>query len=286
MTQADSGSTLVFEGHQRLRLCASAWGDRESEGVLFLHGGGQTRHAWGNAAARVAASGRYCVSLDLRGHGESEWAPGGDYALESFVADAARVAEHFARPPVVVGASLGGLTALLGSGEDRDLKARAIVLVDVAPRLEPEGTSRILAFMQSNADGFESLEIAAECIAAYSTQRRRSVSARGLSRVLRRGEDGRWRWHWDPCFIGEGGPQVIGDHARLLAAAARVAQPALVVRGRESDVLSEEGARELLDALPDAEYAQVGGAGHMLAGDRNDAFTRAVLDFLERRVPA
>ena len=277
--------TLELAGDAGIPLRATAWGQEHAPGVLFLHGGGQTRHAWGGTAQRVAESGRFAVSLDLRGHGESSWHPEGDYALESFVADVREVQTLFAEPPVLVGASLGGLTALLGSGEARGLSPRAVVLVDVAPRLERRGTDRIVDFMTARPDGFASLEEAAELIAGYTRGRSRASNPNGLGKVLRRGEDGRYRWHWDPAFISASGPAAIADRPRLLRAAERLSCPALVVRGRESDVLSLEGARELLDHLPEADFVDVSGAGHMVAGDRNDAFTRAVLEFLDRTLP-
>ncbi len=265
-----------------MRLRADAWGDPASPAVLFLHGGGQTRHAWGGTAAALAREGRHAVALDLRGHGESDWAPEGDYRLGAFSADLERVLAGFAGPPALVGASLGGLAILLAA-ESPAFAASAVVLVDVAPRLEREGTRRIVEFMTERPEGFASLEEAADLIAAFTRERSRERSLEGLAKVLRRGVDGRFRWHWDPRFMSLRGPAELLDRARLLAAARRIAVPTLLVRGRQSDVLSHQGAAELLAALPNAELVDVSGAGHMVAGDRNDAFTEAVCDFLRRR---
>jgi pimeloyl-ACP methyl ester carboxylesterase len=60
--------------------------------------------------------------------------------------------------------------------------------------------------------------------------------------------------------------------------------PTLLVRGRMSDLLSQEGADEFLAQVPHSQFVDISGAGHMVAGDRNDHFTRAVLDFLAREV--
>jgi non-heme chloroperoxidase len=275
---------LVFDGEGGVRLRADAFGDPGSPPVLLLHGGGQTRHAWGRTAHALARAGRLAVALDLRGHGESDWAPDGDYRLGAFRADLERVLADLAGPPALVGASLGGLAILLAAESARFAPA-AVVLVDVAPRLEREGTRRIVEFMTERPEGFASLEEAAELIASFTRERTRERNLDGLAKVLRRGGDGRFRWHWDPRFMSERGPAELLDRARLLDAAARISAPALVVRGRQSDVLSLEGAGELLAALPDAEFVDVSGAGHMVAGDRNDAFTEAVCGFLERRAP-
>jgi pimeloyl-ACP methyl ester carboxylesterase len=102
---------------------------------------------------------------------------------------------------------------------------------------------------------------------------------------VREHPDGRYRWHWDPKFMGAGGPAEVANRELLQRAAAKLAVPTLLVRGRESDVISHEGVREFRAVVPHAEFVDVSGAGHMVAGDRNDAFTDAVADFLDRHDP-
>jgi pimeloyl-ACP methyl ester carboxylesterase len=261
-------------------LAADRWGRPDDRPVLLLHGGGQTRHAWGGTAAALAAAGRFVVNLDARGHGDSGWAAGGDYRLESFVEDVLAVREQIGARPVIVGASLGGLTALLLEGEVAPGTARAVVLVDVAPRVESEGASRIHGFMTAQPEGFASLEEAAEAIATYLPHRPRRGVPPGLAKNLRQGPDGRWRWHWDPAFLDARSLGAVNDVDRLRACSRRLRAPTLLVRGRMSDIVSEEGAREFLADCPHAKFVDVSEAGHMVAGDRNDAFTAAVLDFL------
>jgi Predicted hydrolases or acyltransferases (alpha/beta hydrolase superfamily) len=252
---------------------------------LFLHGGGQTRHAWGGTAAALARDGRLAITLDLRGHGESDWATGdAPYRLERFAADLRAVIDQLDRSPALVGASLGGLTSLLAVGESETAIATAAVLVDIAPRIEPEGAQRITNFMIGRPDGYESLDEVADAIAAYTHHRSRPRDLESLKKNLRE-VNGRYHWHWDPRFMGADGPAEIVDRARLFAAARRLTMPSLLVRGRESDILSDHGVREFLSHLPNAEYVDVGGAGHMVAGDRNDAFTEAVRGFLTRAAP-
>jgi|SRR5579862_4702267 len=272
---------ITFEGHGGVALRGDAWGDPAGPPVVFLHGGGQTRHAWGATAARIARGGAYVVTLDHRGHGDSAWPPDGDYHLATFAEDVRAIAAQVGRAPAVVGASLGGLAALLAEGE-RAGTLRAMVLVDVAPRLEADGVARVLSFMNTGIDGFESLDAAADAIAAYLPHRKRPRDTAGLAKNLRQGADGRWRWHWDPRFVRRDHGDPSFGHARLTAAARALTIPVLIVRGRMSDVLSEDGVRELRALVPHAEYADVAGAAHMVAGDDNDAFSAAVVDFLSR----
>jgi non-heme chloroperoxidase len=273
--------SLRLPASRGVTLAADAWGDPSAPPVLLLHGGGQTRHAWGGTAEALAREGWYAVSVDLRGHGESDWAPEGDYSVEGFVADVHACAATFATRPVLVGASLGGIAALLAEGEADAPLSSALVLVDIAVRIEPAGAQRIIAFMQARPEGFASLQEAADAVASYLPHRRRPSDLSGLERNLRRGDDGRLRWHWDPAFLRPGqGPRPGQDPARLERAARRLRVPTLLVRGRLSDLLSEEGARHFLEIAPSTRFVDVSGAGHMVAGDRNDLFCDAVVEFL------
>ncbi len=287
-----SGRVERVEGFEGLTLAVEQEGPVDGRPVILLHGGGQTRHAWGSTATALADRGWSALRVDLRGHGDSDWAPDGGYDLDHFAGDITVLAEAQSEPPVLVGASLGGISSLVALG-DRDPGApplaSALVLVDVAPRIEPAGVKRIGTFMTSHPDGFASLEEAADHIAAYNPNRPRPKDLSGLRKNLRQRDDGRWVWHWDPKFLAGLGPRGepdeprAGGRAERLAAAARtVTIPTLLVRGRQSDLLSEEGARDLLALIPHARMADVSGAGHMVAGDRNDLFNDAVLDFLDQ----
>ncbi len=261
-------------------LVGDARGDAGAPGVLLLHGGGQTRHSWGNTGRDLASAGFYAINLDQRGHGDSDWAPDGDYRLRAFADDAIVVGASMGRP-AAVGASLGGLAALLAEGESDNELFSALVLVDIAPRMEPAGVTRIISFMMDTADGFASVDDAADAIAEFLPHRSRPDDLSGLSKNLRRGDDGRFRWHWDPRFIHSDKPPDPGFALeRLAAAACKLTVPTLLVRGRLSDVVSEEAASEFLDMVPHAEYVDVADARHMIAGDQNDPFSQAVIRFL------
>ena len=272
-------------GSEGIRLAADAVGSPSDPPVLLLHGGGQTRHSWHTTLQVLGTSGWYAVSMDLRGHGDSEWSPDGDYSLRSFAGDVTVVGRSLGRP-VLIGASLGGISSLAALGEHHDdPPGRGLVLVDVAPNIEPAGAARIGAFMQEHmASGFASLEEVADAVHAYNPHRPRPSDLSGVRKNVRLRADGRWYWHWDPRFVTnprDVEPRTGLVRADVLEEAARnLTVPVLLVRGRQSDLLSEEGARRFLDLVPGAAFADVGGAGHMVAGDRNDAFNDAVVSFL------
>jgi pimeloyl-ACP methyl ester carboxylesterase len=276
---------LSLQGADGLILAADAWGDPGDPPVLFLHGGGQTRHAWGGAAERIAATGWRTISLDLRGHGESDWSPSGDYSITAFAADIRQVASSLAHAPVLVGASLGGSASLHAeAAADEDL-SRGLVLVDITPQANPVGVERIQTFMLSGMDGFDTLDDAAAAIAAYTPQRKRATNYEGLKKVLRERE-GRYYWHWDPALMrivklaGEPQAPTPADDQML----ARVHVPTLLVRGMLSDIVTDEGVAILTNGIKDVEIVEVGGASHMIAGDKNDQFSDAVVAFLETKV--
>jgi pimeloyl-ACP methyl ester carboxylesterase len=268
-----------------LTLCADTWGDPSRPPVVLLHGGGQTRHAWAGTATTLAESGWYALAVDQRGHGESDWAPDGNYDRLRYADDVIELAGALASPPVLVGASLGGISSLIALHRAKQPIARALILVDIATRMEQKGLERIFEFMRAQPDGFASLEEAADAVAAYNPHRRRPSDTEGLRKNLRQGDDGRWRWHWDPRFLEQKYPAEPPRQWKALdAAAAELDIPTLLVRGRMSDILSEEGARTFLEQVPHAKFADISEAGHMVAGDRNDLFSDAVLDFLREEL--
>lgn len=263
--------------------------------IVVLHGGGQTRHAWEESCAHLGDLGYDVTALDLRGHGQSDWAPNQEYGLMHFAADVVEVLPQLGHErAALLGFSLGGLVSLYLTARHPELCA-ALMLVDVAPRLETEGVRRIRDFMTRH-ESFGSLDEVIAALRDYNPNRPPdSIRPESLMRNLRQRPDGRYEWHYDRYFRTPVEPSEDGvyrsrimglTHEELLADARAVRCPTLVVRGAMSDVLSEDGVRELLEAIPHAEAATVDRAGHQVAGDRNDAFLVAVTPFLARWYPA
>ncbi len=271
-----------------LTLRGDSYGPEGGPGILLAHGGGQTRHSWHGAATHLAGRGWHAVSLDLRGHGDSDWSPSGAYELTDFAGDIREVAATFPKPPVLVGASLGGNASLaaIAHADDPSAVASALVLVDVSPYIEPAGVERIRSFMLGNPEGFADLAEVADAIAAYNPHRPRPTNLEGLKKNVRLHEDGRWHWHWDPLFMSRSPDEtrLARNRDQLEAAARELTLPTLLVRGGASDLLSPNGVKRFRELVPHAETVDIPGAGHMVAGDRNDAFTAAIAEFLDRIV--
>ncbi len=260
---------------------------RPDRSVLLLHGGGQNRHSWDRVAHYVAARGWLAITLDQRGHGDSDWSVDRMYSSSDFADDVVAVVDQIAGAnggqsrPVLVGASLGGIASLIASAR-RAEGVGGLVLVDIAPRTERLGTDRVREFMRSGLHGFAGLDEAAKVVARYKGRGSANVNHDRLKRSLRFGNDGLWRWHWDPEFVTSTDREDSEARREILLEYARGVQvPTLLIRGTKSNVVSLEGAAELKVAMPHARVVTVEGAGHMVASDDNANFSLSLLTFLE-----
>lgn len=282
-------STRSFRGEGGLTLVADEWNNPESTplpdasrpSVLMLHGGGQNRFSWKKTGQVLASEGLHVVALDSRGHGDSDRSPDATYTVDALCADTLRVIEQIGRPVALIGASMGGLTGIQVAHEAGPQLVTKLVLVDVVPRYEKDGSARIRDFMFSHVHGFDSLEQAADAVAAYLPHRPRPRSTEGLKKNLRH-RNGRWYWHWDPAFLTKPSEDPFLRVEKLEQAATELSIPILLIRGKLSDVVSEEAVADFLQKAPATEFVELSGAGHTAAGDDNDAFSEAVVEFVMR----
>ena len=258
------------------------WGHAKLPALLCLHGGGQTAYMY--EALGESLAGRFHVlAPDLPDHGDSESLSSGWADRREIAATLPPLLDAFGIDKVVaVGGSLGGIVSVTLGAAHPEL-VEGLVMIDVGHRIEAEGVERIIAFM-TEPESFASLEEAAEAIAAYSPFRGK-VDAPRLTRNLRQRADGRWVWkhglgrrmrsvddmHEHRRHSMEG----FEDDLRSLR------MPVLVLRGTSSDVLSEEGAEELVALLHDGRLARIAGAGHLAAGDNPNSFRSLVTGFLD-----
>lgn len=283
---SSAATTVTYRGVDDVTLVADEWngngaGPDGRASILMLHGGGQNRFSWKNTGQILSEQGFHVVALDSRGHGDSDYAPGADYALETLCGDVVRVIEAIGRPVVLIGASMGGLTGILVADQAGPEKVRQLVLVDVVPRYDKTGSARIRDFMFSHMSGFDSLDDAADAVAEYLPHRSRPRNPEGLKKNLRQ-RDGRWHWHWDPKLMTkpEDDPELRVE--KIERAAMDLTIPILLIRGKLSDVVSVDGVNDFLEKVPTAEFVELADAGHTAAGDDNDAFTDAVVQFVTR----
>ena len=283
MNQANP-QTLCIPISDGLSLAADIAGPQGAPTVILGHGGGQTRHSWDKCELQLAEAGYFAINYDLRGHGDSDWSRDGEYSIEDRADDLRHIAASGSRPFALVGASLGGITALVAA--TLGLDPAAIVLVDIVPKMNLAGADKVRGFMGASPNGFVSLEEAADAISAYYPDRPRPKDLSGLHKNLRLGDDGRYRWHWDPRMMAD----MRSDPRRLLetmdAADWTDRIPTLLIRGMKSDIVDDDGVADLRRRIPALEVTDIRGAGHMVAGDRNDEFNTAVIEFLGRVMPA
>ena len=275
---------MKFTGKDKLNIIADIWGQSDNPLVVLLHGGGQTRHAWGNSGKILSSAGFHVVAMDLRGHGDSDWHPDGDYSIDSHKQDLINVLRTLGKPASLVGASLGGMISLSLAGDKENSKfCSSLVMVDIGLYPDPQGATRIVKWMKSSEKGFESIEEAAEAVAGYLPHRKRPRNVRGLKKNLRKKDDGRYYWHWDPRFLvgrKESEYDNLEDIQRNVAK--RVTAPTLLIRGALSDVVTERNVNDFLASIPHAEFKEIRKAAHMVAGDRNDVFAEEAIKFLKR----
>jgi pimeloyl-ACP methyl ester carboxylesterase len=285
-TTRSEPQTVKFRGVDDLVLVADEWnrGAPSAAGrpsILMLHGGGQNRFSWKNTGQILAEEGFHVVALDSRGHGDSDRAPNANYSVDALCADTLAVLDQIGRPVILIGASMGGMTGMLVADVAGPEKVTKLVLVDVVPRYDKDGSARIRDFMASGVNGFETLEEAADAVAAYLPYRTKPHSPEGLKKNLRL-RDGRWYWHWDPAFLTAPDDDRFVRMQKLEQAVVDLTIPILLIRGKLSDVVSPEGVQDFLAKVPNAEFVELSDAGHTAAGDDNDAFSDAVVQFVSR----
>lgn len=278
-------ATERFTTSSGIKIEADLWGPISDRSVLLLHGGGQTRHSWDSTARRLADIGVFAITLDLRGHGRSDWSKNSEYELSQFSEDIAFVLEEIGICPVLVGASLGGLVGMYLEGRMRPGSISALVLVDVVPNMNVNGAERVKDFMLKHSEvGFASLSEVAEVLAEYNPYRKKPTDLEGLKKNLRK-RGNRWFWHWDPTFISSERNEKNPDmrNTQLLnEVMSNIKVPTLLVRGKMSDLVTEDEVQEFLEKFPQSDFVDVSGAGHMVAGDKNDVFSEEVIAFLNQ----
>lgn len=243
------------------RLSALRWGT-EAPRLVLLHGGGQNAHTWDTVALALD---RPLLAIDLPGHGHSDWrADHAYFPAENATAVAVMVRELAPDAEVVVGMSLGGLTALALASEAPDL-VRRLVLVDVTPGVDREKASDVIAFI-AGPPSFDSFDEILERTVQFNPTRSVSSLRRGILHNAAERPDGTWAWRYERFELADG--ETMPDFGSLWHYVDAVHVPLLLVRGADSPVVSDEDVAELLRRRPDTQVVVVEHAGHSVQGDQ------------------
>ena len=274
----------IVEPHDRhvtvggLRLHYLDWGNADRPPMLLLHGGTQTAHSWDFFALAMRPH-FHVLALDQRGHGDSDWAPDGDYSLEAHQRDIhgfvqAAGLERF----VLIGLSLGGRNSLVYTATHPE-GVRALVIVDVGPETRRDGRRQIREFV-TTTDELDSVEAFAQRAQQHNPRRPISQLMGSLRWNLKQLPNGKWTWKYDKLLRTPGYRIPGGSREYLWDCATRLSCPTLVVRGGESLVLDRDGAERLREAVRGSQLVEVPHAGHTVPGDNPLGFEMAVRPFL------
>ncbi|MET0371307.1 MAG: alpha/beta fold hydrolase [Sphingobium sp.] len=274
---------MAFAGAQGNRIAASVYGDSDWPTVLLVPPIGQSRHVWVDAAEALSAAGRRAIAVDLRGHCDSDAAPGGSYDLSAYAADIVAILGQLQARATVVGVGPTGLAALVAAGEGGGDLMSALVLVGVTAWVDAETAARIRAAVTRRADAFASPQDVLAAIASVHPFEPAPSAERQLLSAYTQGEDGMWRWRGDLSTLA--GFDLIAESDRIAAAAAKVRLPTLLVRGSLNDSVSSEAHERMRAMMTNAETTEIDGGGHHVVTDHQEAFNAALLEFLERRLP-
>jgi pimeloyl-ACP methyl ester carboxylesterase len=249
------------------------WGSGYPE-IVLLHGGAQNAHTWDTVCLALD---RPLVAVDLPGHGHSGHRPDHAYwPRENAAAVEVAIRALAPAPRLVVGMSLGGLTAVALAARAPDL-VPALVLVDVTPGVNAEKASAIVQFV-NGPETFASLDEILERTIAFNPTRTESSLRRGVLHNAIEQPDGRWRWRYDLPRIGENERP---DWAPLWDDISAFSGPLTLVRGSLSPVVSDDDVVELRRRGPDATVVVVEGAGHSVQGDRPLELARIIESTME-----
>ena len=174
------------------------WGSPDSPRVMLLHGFAQTARSWDLIALSLAD--RYhVVSVDARGHGDSEWSASAAYSSEDHRRDVKTLIKHLGSTPItLIGLSMGGGTSYSYAAENSE-DIRALVIIDTGPVGNPKGRSRINSFVTME-DELDTLEEFVQRIHGYSTVRTLEQVRSSVMNNVMQNNAGKWTWKYDKAL--------------------------------------------------------------------------------------
>ena len=269
-----------FVNANGMRFHYLEWGNPDNPPMLLLHGFAQTCHSWDFVALGFSDNYRVIV-LDQRGHGDSDWAPDGDYSPETQQKDISGVVNELGLENfVLMGLSMGGRNSFTFAASNPDY-VKALVVVDAAPQNMQQGTQNIRSFVQQD-DELDSVDAFVERVLQYNPRRDPQQVRGSIMHNIKELPSGKWTWKYDRALRSPG--RRMGSDAetekRLWAYIESLQCPTLLVRGGASDIVAMDTADRMHQAIPNSRIATIEGAGHLVMGDSPSGFQSAVTDFL------
>ena len=257
------------------------WGDPSNPPALLLHGFAQTCHSWDFISLSLAD--RFHVhALDQRGHGDSSWAPDGNYSPETQQTDIHGVVEALdLRDFLLMGLSMGGRNSFTYAANHPE-RVKALVVVDAAPENMAAGGQNIRRFVQGD-DELPSVESFVDRVLEFNPRRDRSQVRGSIRHNLKQLPSGKWTWKYDKLLRSSNRP-LRGDDGlseRLWSYLGQLKCPTLVVRGSHSDIVAQNTFEEMSSRIPLGRVVTVENAGHIVPGDNPAGFQAAVLSFVD-----
>lgn len=253
------------------------WGTAGQPLILMLHGGSQQSHSWDFVSLPLSEH-YHILALDQRGHGDSDWAAGGDYSIEAHQSDIDGFVDTLGlRNFHLIGHSMGGRNSYVWASRHPGM-LRSLVIVDTGPVAQARGRNRIQNFREL-PDELDSFEEFAARVQEY-TGRSREQTLGALQYSIRQRADGKWSWKYDKLLRTPGRQSPVWSEEQLWAAVSKIDCPTLVVRGGNSDIFAAATMAEMARVIPHCATATVPDAGHLVAGDNPADFLAAVQGFL------
>ena len=256
------------------------WGTEGKPKVLLLHGLRGHRHSWDDVSTEFYQN-YHILALDQRGRGESDWAPGGDYSSDSFVADlegfcAAVGLDKF----ILIGHSMGGRNSMAFAGKNAGMIEK-MVIIDIGPDLNPIGSGRITQEMIDVPEEFNSFEAVLEYQSRQNRFCSEPVLRRRLTYATRELPNGKFGWRYDLEIREQRRNSTGAKQPDLWLTLPKINCPVLIVRGSETDTLGLETAEKMVEVLPDGKLVHVERAAHMVFEDNPVGFISVLHDFLD-----
>ncbi len=255
------------------------WGDAANPEVLLLHGSSQQAHSWDFVSLGLADE-YHVLALDQRGHGDTDWAPDGDYSIEAHQRDLDGVVQICGLNSfVLMGHSMGGRNSYVWASRHPG-RLRGLVIVDAGPEMQRRGQDRIRQFREL-PDELDSFEDFVQRVQEYTGRSRVQVVG-ALKYSIRQRADGKWTWKYDKVMRDPERSESQWSPQQLWECVVRIDCPTLVVRGGRSDLFLDETMQRMKEAISDCSAVTIPGAGHLVQGDNPAEFVAAVQGLLRK----